>query len=753
MDEATCASTRTTMIHVVSAQDLVGRPGASHLREGFLLKLMDLCTCASAEQLSGQSSVTLAVDDLLFSDTRLRAGETVQVSAQVNCAWGTSMECGCTVVVDNEGGGDGGDVRHVCRAFFTFVSLGRDGKKIRLPKLVADGVDNLRRMALANERRKIRFRRKSIIAHAAETLSLRVRTSGLGATKGDHSEATKGDKEVKKAAATATAATAASIDVDVPHQPIAAPLLKTTEIVLPQHANHHGNTFGGQIMAWMSTAARVVAFRHVAASVSADSTSTLASAAASNSSSRSRSPMPIVVAQSIDDIFFVAPSLVGDRVTIQSRVTRTFAQTLEVQCEVYAHAIGKEKRLINRAVWVFTTTAVGMHGDGDHGSDSQEELTPLVQVDPDHSAEAREAFEQALGRRALRIKRNALGSGHNLDPSWEWDVGSEGRKEEGKDVAKRDESDEQQQQQQQQQHATTSHVEFTAKNVSSLLTAFWHKGSTAQSAWGLLEAASTQATKLYMREDKDLIHVRAVSRLVFSTMPYAAATVATSATAAEAAGATVAETESKRSTSMFGFGMFRKRRPSAVKGGGVTSAVAAAPTENGPLARVFSVLCDNKQRTQWDVLCERCETVRTLDEHNDITRLVFKKPTTVDGEVALSDFALLRSWRANDDRSRFLIANHSIRAPQIVPEVEGCVRGAVGSAGWVLEAVAAEENDDGTPCDEVVVELTYLVTLAAAGIQALGATAVDVLAGRSKVICHNIAGIAKVVGATLRGEP
>lgn len=31
--------------------------------------------------------------------------------------------------------------------------------------------------------------------------------------------------------------------------------VESTELVLPPHANHHGNTFGGQIMAWMEGAA------------------------------------------------------------------------------------------------------------------------------------------------------------------------------------------------------------------------------------------------------------------------------------------------------------------------------------------------------------------------------------------------------------------------------------------------------------------------------------------------------------------
>ena len=52
----------------------------------------------------------------------------------------------------------------------------------------------------------------------------------------------------------------------------------------------------------------------------------------------------------------------------------------------------------------------------------------------------------------------------------------------------------------------------------------------------------------------------------------------------------------------------------------------------------------------------------------------------------------------------------------------------VGSSGWVMELV---NNDGGETTTKQVCELTYLVTLAAAGIQALGGTAIDVLAGRS----------------------
>ena len=676
---ATCTSTRTTMIHVVQPQDVLLIKNESHLREGFLLKLMDLCTCASAEQLSGHSSVTLAVDDLVFIDTKLSVGETIVVSAQVNCAWGTSMECGCTIQVDNE---IDGSQRSLCKAFFTFVSLDGDGKKIKLPKLQALDSDNLRRQALAQERRKIRFRRAQIIARAAENVSRRSSTS-TGTT-----------VQLRIATDTDTAES----------NSIEAPLLTTTEIVLPQHANHHGNTFGGQIMAWMSIAARVVASRHATASLQ---TSTF-------------HPTILVVAQSIDDIFFVAPSRVGDRVSIQSRVTRTFANTMEVSCIVHAHKVGGEKRLINRAIWLFESKCFYIKPS--QQEEGERETIPLRQVDHTVSIEAAIAFEQALGRRALRIKRNALGSGHNLDPSWEWD----------EEQHQPEQPKQPEQSKEEKEHNVDGYhiMELAAQNVSSLLGTYWARGS---GSWGLLQQASNKFTKLYMRKEGGMIMVKAVSRLQFNDN--SSSTVATTKT-------TTTTSTSKKSL----FGLFRKKTNKKALEETVTDLDQVVDDSETPLGKLFAVLCDNSQRAHWDILCKECNTVVPLDDTNDVTRLVFRSiggstQGTTEGD---SDFTLLRSWRSNENRSRYVIANHSIRT-KLVPVVEGVKRGAVSSSGWVMEMVASE--DDKNKND--VCELTYIVTLAAAGIQALGTTALDVMGGRSKVICMNIQGVAKVVNATL----
>nr|XP_015217526.1 PREDICTED: acyl-coenzyme A thioesterase 12 [Lepisosteus oculatus] len=72
--------------------------------------------------------------------------------------------------------------------------------------------------------------------------------------------------------------------------------VESIELVLPPHANHHGNTFGGQIMAWMENAATVAASRLCG--------------------------YPTL--KSVDMFKFRGPSNVGDRLVFKAVVNNTF---------------------------------------------------------------------------------------------------------------------------------------------------------------------------------------------------------------------------------------------------------------------------------------------------------------------------------------------------------------------------------------------------------------------------------------------
>ncbi|NWU41683.1 ACO12 thioesterase, partial [Hylia prasina] len=106
--------------------------------------------------------------------------------------------------------------------------------------------------------------------------------------------------------------------------------VQSTELVLPPHANHHGNTFGGQIMAWMQTVASI-------------------------SASRLCRSHPIL--KSVNMFKFWGPSFVGDRLVFNAIVNNTFHNSVEVGVRVEAYNceewIKDQPRHINSAFLTF----------------------------------------------------------------------------------------------------------------------------------------------------------------------------------------------------------------------------------------------------------------------------------------------------------------------------------------------------------------------------------------------------------------
>ena len=80
---------------------------------------------------------------------------------------------------------------------------------------------------------------------------------------------------------------------------VVRPAAVSVRYVLPHHANHHGNTFGGQLMAWMAEAATIAASRQA----------------------RSHLSHPAHVTINIFDAMkFIAPSKVGGGATHDAQI-------------------------------------------------------------------------------------------------------------------------------------------------------------------------------------------------------------------------------------------------------------------------------------------------------------------------------------------------------------------------------------------------------------------------------------------------
>jgi acyl-CoA hydrolase len=100
-----------------------------------------------------------------------------------------------------------------------------------------------------------------------------------------------------------------------------------TEMVMPNDANPMGNLMGGNLLRWMDIISSICAGKHCENQV---------------------------VTVSVDNVAFKKPIHVGDIVTIEAMVTRSFNTSVEVYVEVYAADIkGHNYRRCNHAYYTF----------------------------------------------------------------------------------------------------------------------------------------------------------------------------------------------------------------------------------------------------------------------------------------------------------------------------------------------------------------------------------------------------------------
>jgi acyl-CoA hydrolase len=100
-----------------------------------------------------------------------------------------------------------------------------------------------------------------------------------------------------------------------------------TEIVLPNDTNVLGNLFGGKLMLWMDIVSAISAQRHC---------------------------RRVVVTAAVNNVSFNYPIRLGDVVTLEAKVSRSFNSSMEVFVDVFVEdqASGKKKKC-NEAIYTF----------------------------------------------------------------------------------------------------------------------------------------------------------------------------------------------------------------------------------------------------------------------------------------------------------------------------------------------------------------------------------------------------------------
>ncbi|XP_044918609.1 acetyl-coenzyme A thioesterase isoform X1 [Felis catus] len=323
------------------------------LSAGQLLKWIDATACLAAEKHAGISCVTASVDDIQFEETA-RVGQVITIKAKVTRAFSTSMEISIKVIVQDM---LTGIEKLVSVAFSTFVAKPVGKEKIHLkPVTLLTEQDHVEHN-LASERRKVRL-------HHEDTFkSLMKENSEFDDPICDEEEGM-----------VSTRGTA----------------VQSIELVLPPHANHHGNTFGGQIMAWMESLATI-------------------------SASRLCRAHPLL--KSVDMFKFRGPSAVGDRLVFNAIVNNTFQTCVEVGVRVEAFDCQEwskgQGRHINSAFLIYNAV------------NDKEEMVTFPRIKPISKDDFRR-YRGAIARKRIRLGRKYVTSHKEEVPVCvQWDISNQ----------------------------------------------------------------------------------------------------------------------------------------------------------------------------------------------------------------------------------------------------------------------------------------------------------------------------------------
>lgn len=127
--------------------------GLGNLMGGRLLHWMDICAAISAQRHSGAVCVTASVDNVQFHSPILQS-EIVTLESHINRAFRTSMEVEINVDAENP---RTGQKRRCNSAYFTFVSMGKDGKPTPVPAIIPETDKELELFEQALRRREFRL--------------------------------------------------------------------------------------------------------------------------------------------------------------------------------------------------------------------------------------------------------------------------------------------------------------------------------------------------------------------------------------------------------------------------------------------------------------------------------------------------------------------------------------------------------------------------------------------------------------------
>lgn len=123
---------------------------------GWIMKLVDEAGALACMRHAQKKVVTVAIDSMTFREP-IRIGDLIILNAEVTYTGRTSMEAEVQVLAENP---VTGERTHTNTAWLVYVALDDDGNPTPVPPLMAESVEEKRKMADALERQERRLQKK-----------------------------------------------------------------------------------------------------------------------------------------------------------------------------------------------------------------------------------------------------------------------------------------------------------------------------------------------------------------------------------------------------------------------------------------------------------------------------------------------------------------------------------------------------------------------------------------------------------------
>ena len=145
----TVACTQSEMTEIILPNDT---NTLGNLLGGRLMHFIDLTGAMAAYRHTRTHVVTAAMDHIDFIQP-VHVGDLLILKSSVNRAFTSSLEVGVKVWVEHP---QNGTLLHVASAYLVFVAIDKDGRPVRIPGLLPETPNEIRRHADALRRREHR---------------------------------------------------------------------------------------------------------------------------------------------------------------------------------------------------------------------------------------------------------------------------------------------------------------------------------------------------------------------------------------------------------------------------------------------------------------------------------------------------------------------------------------------------------------------------------------------------------------------